>query len=427
MEFPNFISPIPIHPILLLSLQILSSTLAVCYTPTASLWRPAVLPLQLIFVHSIVSSVNYMRPFWASLLGGLSFVLFLQFFDLNLLSKWSFEHNGPVDWVPSSGKKLNGATRTTEAHQNFHAKVSVIDTLWNRFRWGFNVNCALRHINTPQESKNCPHFHAQDPEYTPSRPVFLARSFLIAVCAYMTMDVFSSQPPPPDPATLFGADRVRFFTRLGDVTAEELAMRIMVTVAGFLNSYCLITGVPLLMSFFFVGFGLSEPRFWRPLFGSLLDAYSVRRFWGNFWHQNLRRMMGEPALFLSRSILHLPEGGILERYTKIMATFYISGVVHAIADLAGGLPWSKQLTVKFFVTQALGIIIEDTVEAVYRAICGKKRTPGPPAFWIRIVGYVWLAGFLVWSTPMWVYPGASRTSEGTRSILPYSVINREWT
>ena len=39
-----------------------------------------------------------------------------------------------------------------------------------------------------------------------------------------------------------------------------------------------------------VGLGFWEPQFWPPVFGSIWDAYTVRRTWGRFWHCILRRV-----------------------------------------------------------------------------------------------------------------------------------------
>jgi len=30
---------------------------------------------------------------------------------------------------------------------------------------------------------------------------------------------------------------------------------------------------------------LDEPREWPPIYGNLLEAYTVRRFWAYFWHR----------------------------------------------------------------------------------------------------------------------------------------------
>ena len=41
--------------------------------------------------------------------------------------------------------------------------------------------------------------------------------------------------------------------------------------------------------------GLSKPDEWPPIFGSLLDAWSVWNFWRKFWHQGMRRVSWLPC------------------------------------------------------------------------------------------------------------------------------------
>lgn len=71
--------------------------------------------------------------------------------------------------------------------------------------------------------------------------------------------------------------------------------------------------------------------------------------------------MGRPGAFIAHQILRLPKGGLWARYL----TFIISGLIHAAADIAGGIPFENQGMIRFFVTQAFDITIEDTVEALY--------------------------------------------------------------
>jgi len=104
--------------------------------------------------------------------------------------------------------------------------------------------------------------------------------------------------------------------------------------------------------------------------------------------------MGKPAAFIADQILWLPKGGLWARYLKIILIFIISGLIYAAADIAGGIPFEKQGTTRFFVTQAFGIIIEDTVEALYHFSYGndikRSRAPG----WAKTIGYVWTFAFL---------------------------------
>ncbi|KAF3395269.1 Acetyltransferase pyr8 [Talaromyces pinophilus] len=417
------------NPLFVISSQVLLSSVVTGFTSASSPWR-LISPLFSLGCAAITTqhARDFVRPFWAALLAGLSFVYFLHFVDLALLSRWDFNHGGPVfDNKPTQ--------LANKREKKDHAKRSSLKpTLLERFSWGFSQSIAWRHVNTPYQSKNCPPYSYTNPTYIPSRPWFVVRSLFLGAICYLVIDVLNSQPPPENPSELFSPSRVHFFTRLLSPTAEpitvdELGLRAMVTFVGYTSSYCLLNAVAHFQGAFFVAIGVNGVRDWRPLFGSVREIYSLRQFWGKFWHQNLRRMISEPVEFVAHKVLRLSSKGILQRYIKIVLSFYLSGVTHAIADIASNLSWAEQLTVEFFVLQAVGIIIEDTVQAGWRFLNGQTRTgrQNPPRLWIRFVGGLWVALFLIWSTPRWVYPGASKAGPETRSIVPYSFVLRNWT
>jgi hypothetical protein len=60
--------------------------------------------------------------------------------------------------------------------------------------------------------------------------------------------------------------------------------------------------------------------------------------------------------------------------------------------------------IQFFCNQALGIMIEDGVQELYRRISGKSNDSVDTPLWAKIMGYLWVVAFLSWSTPIWVYP-----------------------
>lgn len=70
--------------------------------------------------------------------------------------------------------------------------------------------------------------------------------------------------------------------------------------------------------------------------------------------------------------------------------------------------------------QAIGIMMEDTVQAIYRWYYGQKRSAASPRGWKCVLGFVWLLLWLTWTTPVWIYPTAQRSSG--QPILPISLL-----
>ena len=85
----------------------------------------------------------------------------------------------------------------------------------------------------------------------------------------------------------------------------------------------------------------------------------------------------------------------------------------------------------FFCTQFVGMVIEDTVQALFRY--GERRRRKGTTIeeagreieevpsWKRWVGRVWVAAFLVWSTPTFEYPVMLVKRKTGDEMLPFSV------
>jgi hypothetical protein len=133
-----------------------------------------------------------------------------------------------------------------------------------------------------------------------------------------------------------------------------------------------------------------------------------------------------PANFMADDILHLPKGSLIARYLKIIIIFFLSGFGHYVADVAGTESLYPFGAWVFFVSQALGIILEDSVQALYRFVFGHSNCHSQSPLWSRIVGYVWVVAFLLfWTTPAWFFPNAHvQNPEGLQELklIPFSIL-----
>ena len=88
------------------------------------------------------------------------------------------------------------------------------------------------------------------------------------------------------------------------------------------------------------------------------------------------------------------------------------------------MPLSEMGVLQFFCTQAIGIMVEDGIQACYKLMMGANKSGRGLSFaLIRCIGYVWVAGFLVWSSPAWIYPVAVRPAvAGSDRFLPFSIV-----
>jgi Membrane bound O-acyl transferase family len=133
------------------------------------------------------------------------------------------------------------------------------------------------------------------------------------------------------------------------------------------------------------------------------------------WHQCLRRGLTGHADVIADSVLQIPRATLVSRYTRLFLAFLISGLIHHRADLAMGIPHAEAGSLIFFLLQPLGIMLEDGMQTLTRHLSTPNSGRVP-----RIVGYLWVMMFLVWSTPTWFYP-QQRHIDPT-GLLPFRII-----
>ena len=177
--------------------------------------------------------------------------------------------------------------------------------------------------------------------------------------------------------------------------------------------YCSISGMYVIGSIVFVATGLYEPKDWPHLFGSSLEAYTVRKCWGyvlkifsfgrpltksdsRVWHQVLRKALTSHSNFFA-SALRLPRGPITT-YFKLFISFFISGLVHAAGDYIIYQNFSQGKSIQFFTLQAVCITFEDAVIAIASRL-GYKECKA-----FKLIGFIWVFWWFTFCIPMVMIP-----------------------
>lgn len=171
-----------------------------------------------------------------------------------------------------------------------------------------------------------------------------------------------------------------------------------------------------------------EPEEWPPLWGDLREAYSVRRFWGKFWHPVATLTVLSYGRAFSRRVLRLRVGSGGEKMFLAFWVFAISGALHClvstlVADLntvevAGaspatgmslGHPAPRPLV--FYLANFVVGLGEFGCERGLREIRNQPnrektgaRSKGEVTASRRIVGYVWVFFVLYCLVPVAEYP-----------------------
>jgi len=220
---------------------------------------------------------------------------------------------------------------------------------------------------------------------------------------------------------MFRDDRIALFSRWQEVTVEEFLTRAVLTFMFWLLNYLLLVVLFNLPGLVCVATGITGVSWWRPIFNSPTEAYTLRNFWGKFWHQALRNRISNPATFIARAILGFPKGSFASRYSTLILTFAFSSLLHATGDIASGIEVMRSGSFAFFVIQAGGIMLEDLFHAARKRISPSSVARGPNTL-EKIFGWTWVSMWLIWCTPIWSFP-VSRNGRGDiDAILPFSIL-----
>lgn len=132
---------------------------------------------------------------------------------------------------------------------------------------------------TPRGVRNAPLLRNQDPSYMPPRAIFLPQNLVSLVSCYLVLDLLGLSADPEKNKMFFAPSAIPLFTQHGEVSQEELAMRLLATLASGLGVTYARLGVYRFVALVAIGMKSSAPRCWRPLFGSISQADTVHCFW----------------------------------------------------------------------------------------------------------------------------------------------------
>ncbi|KAG2022028.1 hypothetical protein GB937_004122 [Aspergillus fischeri] len=221
------------------------------------------------------------------------------------------------------------------------------------------------------------HFTFSAEDFEPSRQILIRR-------------MLSLQPEPP-------------------FTAREMQIRFYVSVYWIWIAYLMLELCNTVLALFFVVIlRLDNPEDWTPLFGSPLQAYSIRRFWTKFWHRLAVAPCVSSGRMITRRVARLQPGSQHEKISIAFWAFFVSGIFHVVADWASGEPCYLIDDMFFFVANFLAGAIESAIgkgleNAMKRSKNGMVRGLLRSGIVRKMIGYIWVLGFMFWITPKWQY------------------------
>lgn len=449
--FSNHLLFLAFHPLFYLVIQKSFIILLLAFSDSGSSVRAALFPVILLCNYSLLHTyTQYItRSAWVGFIAGDVLTGPLDYLEKLLISQWSFEQNGPRKRIRVRTQEISGEVRysikgkgagtrmaISPLSKTDNSRTHVLSSTWKRLRFGTWVAISNRYIASPYQARNTPHYSSTNPNYVPSKGAYLLRrGTVFLTCCLLTDLLLLGNQPTLNPV-VYADKHVSFLPRLlnRQLPIKEVFTRISTTIGFWVGAYIMIQGYYSATGFLAVALGFSSPKTLRPIFGSPKDAYTIRRFWGLFWHQLTRKKFTIIASYLTYPLLrplHLSTQyhDILSRYIRLVFTFLISGLLHQIIEVAQGLLWEESGAVEFFLLMAVGIIVEDVFIWEWKRVVKRKgnieveNMQGGANWWHKAIGYIWVILFFSWATPVWAYPLLRRNVGGIESFpLPFSIV-----
>ena len=282
---------------------------------------------------------------------------------------------------------------------------------WN-LRAAYKICLNPQLLNTPWEVP-----HSRKVKMNPSCAVFIRKRLcqllvFYLVNKYVVLSVFSRAFAPLSIEDFSPTQRVyfrRLFFGSSQVTASETMLRAFFAVhwiwINFIALHFTQTAVAILFSFILCW---DEPWEWPPLFGSPLEAYSLRRFWSHFWHRIVYRPYTTYGLWVSRTLFRFPCGSVAEKVSVSIFVFLLSGVTHALVtwQSTGCGHWGD---IQWFMLNGIATMGETMVVKWWVRSFSNRNNKKMYETWVKkerlyqLVGYAWVFIFLFWSVPKWEY------------------------
>ena len=262
-------------------LSISTIVLALGFTPPGSPLRPlGLIPMigcVQLSMHAIQVEGRNINTLRMSIILGSTTGMLMQYLDSVLLSRWSYEAQGPTSGL--GGQKPLRTPSSTSQPKGHH----LTSTFASRLRFGWEEAFRARSTRTPWQVNHVPYFFPDRPKMVPTKTQFLYRMASELLLSVLILDVISFMGQGQDTsmnAVYFASSQVPIFTRLRNVTIEEVIVRFMASIVHWVATICLLQVMYDGAAIVVIALGLGRIERWPPLFNSWTECWSVRQFWG---------------------------------------------------------------------------------------------------------------------------------------------------
>lgn len=193
------------------------------------------------------------------------------------------------------------------------------------------------------------------------------------------------------------------------LTRRDLLIRAEMAFLSLVMPALVLSTAHALFSIFGVLIFEDDPADWPPLFGNILHAWSVRRWYSHFWEQLMRKAFTINAAAFAQRVLRIRPGSVLGRACITLLAFTMSGFMHTVAGWNPG-PCASSMPMWTYMATGVVILMERAVQAVYaRVLHSRKGLRWRWKMWEiwgwRLLGYCWVVFWWLEVLPWGVRPG----------------------
>lgn len=186
---------------------------------------------------------------------------------------------------------------------------------------------------------------------------------------------------------------------------EQLAVRAMVSLHWIWHDFLTIETCHAGLAVIFVAIlRFDHPEEWPPVYGSILDAWTVKKFWGRYWHKLMTATYSSYSRAFSRVLCGARPGSSTDKMLVAMGVFAISGAGHALVNWQRGQV-ALERDVLFFLANFSVVVVEVAVAKALKPCCPSKNWAKLGQSWlVRVLGYSWVCLWFIWIVPRWEFP-----------------------
>ena len=218
----------------------------------------------------------------------------------------------------------------------------------------------------------------------------------------------------------FAPQKQTILRRIPEATSHEVMVRIWIVFDAFYSNWAIFAVVQHALASIRVILECDDPDYFTAFHGRVTQSYTIRRFWGFFWHKLTERDFAALGRFISHRVAGLEPGTVAARRCEEFNAFLIAGVVHAMITVALGFKCGYIEDILFFCLNYAAILTEELVQQTISPHVGKWKD-GPVG---KAIGFLWVYGFFFWSLPKQQYPKIFCGIAGSRGDRGYSGVHR---